>query len=295
MPNQGLAPTPRVDTVGIISKPRSERASRLVPEMVAWLASRGVKVHLDPESSHYASVKDSLPREELPREAQLIIVLGGDGTLLSAARAVGGRDIPLFAVNLGGLGFLTAISGDEIYSELERALRGDFRAGRRRMLHCELWRSQQLLAEYHALNDMVLTKAQIARMIDLEVQIDNQFVCVYKADGLIVATPTGSTAYSLSAGGPIVVPSVAALAITPICPHTLTNRPVIVHDESVILVINRGDDETTYLTIDGQVGELLQQGDRVVCRRSEHSITLIGPPKMRFFDVLREKLKWGGR
>ena len=142
---------------------------------------------------------------------------------------------------------------------------------------------------------MVLTKAEIARMIDLEVNVDSNFVCVYKADGLIVATPTGSTAYSLSAGGPIVLPSVAALAITPICPHMLTNRPVIVPDESVIVVISRDEDHTTYLTIDGQVGDLLKKGDRVICRRSEHSISLIRPPNMMFFDVLREKLKWGGR
>jgi NAD+ kinase len=142
---------------------------------------------------------------------------------------------------------------------------------------------------------MVLTKADIARMIDLEVQVDGRFVCIYKADGLIVATPTGSTAYSLSAGGPIVVPDVAALAITPICPHTLSHRPLVVPDESVIQVINRSDDGVTYLTIDGQVGELLNEGDYVVCRRSKHSISLIRPPEKMFFDVLREKLKWGGR
>jgi hypothetical protein len=134
-----------------------------------------------------------------------------------------------------------------------------------------------------------------ARMIEIEVQVDHHFVCVYRADGLIVATPTGSTAYSLSAGGPIVFPSVASLSITPICPHMLTNRPVIVPDESEIQVINRDADHTAYLTVDGQVGELLKEGDRVVCRRSEHSVSLIRPPKMLFFDVLREKLKWGGR
>lgn len=297
--NEGLDPGPlpasKIDTAGIVSKPRSEQAARIVPQMVAWLTGRGVDVRMDPESAQYAGRADALPRDQVPQGTQLVIVLGGDGTLLSAARAIGGQDIPLFAVNLGGLGFLTAIPIDEIYPQLERALRGDFRIERRRMLRCELWRGERLLAQYEALNDMVLTKAEIARMIDLEVQVDNQFVCVYKADGLIVATPTGSTAYSLSAGGPIVFPSVAALAITPICPHTLTNRPVIVHDESVILVINRGDDNTTYLTIDGQVGELLKHGDHAVCRRSEHCISLIRPPQMQFFDVLREKLKWGGR
>jgi NAD+ kinase len=231
----------------------------------------------------------------VPQGAQLIIVLGGDGTLLSAARAIGGRDIPLFAVNLGGLGFLTAITVDEIYPQLERALNGDFRISRRRMIHYEHRRGDKMLAAYEALNDVVLTKAEIARMIDLEIQIDEHFVCVYKADGLIIASPTGSTAYSLSAGGPIVYPTLAAVAITPICSHTLTNRPVIVPDEKVIHVINRGEDDTTYLTIDGQVGELLKCGDQVICRRSESCISLIRPPEKKFFDVLREKLKWGDR
>jgi NAD+ kinase len=286
---------PNIEAVGIIAKPRSDLAARIVPEMIAWLEERGVKVRLDPDAARYAGRADTLPRAEVPRGTQLVIVLGGDGTLLSAARAISGQDIPLFAVNLGGLGFLTAITIDEIYPQLERALQGDFRIGRRRLLHCELMRNGKVIGAYEALNDLVLTKAEIARMIDLEVHVDEHFVCVYKADGLIVATPTGSTAYSLSAGGPIIYPSVAATVITPICPHTLTNRPVIVPDESVIQVINRGDDATTYMTVDGQVGELLKCGDRVFCRRSQNSVSLIRPPTMKFFDVLREKLKWGGR
>jgi len=284
-----------IDTVGIIAKPRSELAARIVPELIEWLAERGVGVRLDPQSANYAHRASELERQDVPTGSQLVIVLGGDGTLLSAARAIGGSDIPLFAVNLGGLGFLTAITVDDFFPQLERALHGDLRIGRRRTLHCELWRDGQRLYEYHALNDLVLTKAEIARMIDLEVQIDGHFVCVYKADGLIVATPTGSTAYSLSAGGPIVFPTVAALTITPICPHTLTHRPVVLDDESTIQVINRSGDQSTYLTIDGQVGELLKSNDYVLCRRSQHSISLIQPPNMLFFDVLREKLKWGGR
>jgi len=286
---------PAINTVGIVSKPRSELAARIVPEMIAWLGERGVSVRLDPDSAAYANRPGDLPRHDVPRGTQLVIVLGGDGTLLSAARAIGADDIPLFAVNLGGLGFLTAITVDDIYPQLERALNGDLRIGRRRTLHCELWRNGRCMYEYHALNDMVLTKAEIARMIDLEVQIDGYFVCVYKADGLIIATPTGSTAYSLSAGGPIVFPTVSALTITPICPHTLSNRPVVLDDESTIQVINRSGDQSTYLTIDGQVGELLQRNDYVSCRRSRHCISLIQPPNMLFFDVLREKLKWGGR
>jgi NAD+ kinase len=286
---------PTVKTVGIISKPRSEHAARIVPELIQWLAARQVAVRLDPQSAIYANSSVSIDREEVPESAQVVIVLGGDGTLLSAARAVGGRDIPLFAVNLGSLGFLTSITVDQIYPQLERALNGDFPASRHRMLQCELWREEKRLAAYSALNDVVLTKAEIARMIDLEVQVDGHFVCVYKADGLIVATPTGSTAYSLSAGGPIVVPEVAALAITPICPHMLSNRPVLVPDESVIHVINRSEDGVTYMTIDGQVGETLHHNDYVICKRSDYSIRLIRPPEKMFFDVLREKLKWGGR
>jgi NAD+ kinase len=291
-------PSETVRSVGLIAKPRSDRGATLVPELIAWLESRGITVYLDEGAAGYAGRSPALSRDRVAAQSQLLVVLGGDGTLLSAARASlvrdGERDLPLFAVNLGGLGFLTAIKIEELYPQLERALTGDFRVVRRRMLHVELWRGEQRIASHEALNDVVLTKAEIARMIDLEVQVDNHFVCVYKADGLIVATPTGSTAYSLSAGGPIMFPSVAATAITPICPHTLTNRPVIVPDQSEIQVIVLYN-SPTYMTIDGQVGEILESADRIICRRSEHCISLVRPPDMMFFDVLREKLKWGER
>ena len=291
-------PSESIKTVGLIAKPRSDRATTLVPELIAWLKQRGITVTLDEEAGIYAG-QPGLTREAVAASAELLIVLGGDGTLLSAARAsidptLGKRDLPLFAVNLGGLGFLTAIKVDDIYNQLEHVLRGDYQVAKRRMLHTELWRGNQKVAEHEALNDVVLTKSDIARMIDMEIYVDRYFVCVYKADGLILSTPTGSTAYSLSAGGPIMTPTVAALAITPICPHMLTNRPVIVPDESEIQVAVRGAG-ATHLTIDGQVGENLEPGDRVVCRRSEHSISLVHPPGTAFFDVLREKLKWGDR
>ena len=231
----------------------------------------------------------------MPEGCDLIVVLGGDGTLLSAARALDGREIPLFPVNLGGLGFLTAITVDELYPELERALRGEHRIGKRRVLTCEVMRGERKAAQYQALNDVVLTKISIARVIDLDTFVDGHFVCAYKADGLIISTPTGSTAYSLAAGGPIIFPSVAAISLTPICPHMLTNRPVIVPAESVIEVVCRGDGEGSYLTIDGQVGEPLACGDHVICRSPQHTVNLVRPPKMLFFDVLREKLKWGER
>jgi NAD+ kinase len=291
-------PSETVRSVGLIAKPRSDRGATLVPELIAWLEARGITVFLDEGAAAYAGRSPALSRDQVAAESQLLVVLGGDGTLLSAARASlrrnGSHDLPLFAVNLGGLGFLTAITIEELYPQLQRALHGDFRVARRRMLHVELWRGEQRIASHEALNDVVLTKAEIARMIDLEVHVDNHFVCVYKADGLIVSTPTGSTAYSLSAGGPIMFPSVAATAITPICPHTLTNRPVIVPDESEIQVIVLYN-SPTYMTIDGQVGEILESGDRIICRRSEHCISLVRPPDMMFFDVLREKLKWGER
>ena len=183
----------------------------------------------------------------------------------------------------------------ELFPELERALWGEQRISRRLKLRCELRRCGQTVSQYEALNDIVVDKADIARMIDLVAYVDAHLVCRYKADGLIVSTPTGSTAYSLSAGGPIIFPSVGAFCITPICPHTLTNRPVIVPDASVIRVVNSAADNDAYLTIDGQVGEPLLRDDCIVCRASPHSLSLVRPPRMLFFDVLRQKLKWGER
>jgi NAD+ kinase len=283
-----------INTVGIVSKPGSAAAVAVVPQLLEWLAKQGIAVRMDEHTARYAGRSDGMTREQLPDGTQLVIVLGGDGTLLAAARALGGRDIPIFAVNLGALGFLTAITVDEIYPELERALRNEHRIAARRMLHCELRRDGKTVAQYDALNDVVLTKASLARMIDLETHVDAHFVATYKADGLIVSTPTGSTAYSLSAGGPIIFPAVDALCITPICPHALTARPVLVPGSSNIKLINLSDD-STFLTIDGQIGEPLLHRDTVLCRASAKSVKLIRPPRMLFFDVLRAKLKWGER
>jgi NAD+ kinase len=285
---------PEITTVGIISKPNIAEAAEIVPGLLDWLRKQKLRVRYDEQTAHYARSSTFYPREEVPDGADLLIVLGGDGTLLSAARVVADRNVPLFAVNMGHLGFLTAIPVGDLYPELERTLRGEQRIGRRRMVDCEVVRNETAIATYSALNDVVITKSELARMIDLDTHVDNHFVAAYKADGLIVATPTGSTAYSLSAGGPVIFPSVAAFCITPICPHMLTNRPVIVPDTSVIKVLNHGA-EGTYLTIDGQVGEPLSKGDWIVCRSSAKTIQLIRPPKMLFFDVLREKLKWGER
>jgi NAD+ kinase len=283
-----------IRTVGIISKPKITEASAIVSGLLKWLKERDVCYRCDQLTAAYGGITQFFSREELHDGIDLLIVLGGDGTLLSAARAVAGYDIPIFAVNLGHLGFLTSIRVEDLYPELERALTGEHRIGRRRMVDCELQRGGKTIGSYSALNDVVIAKSELARMIDLDTHVDNHFVAAYKADGLIISTPTGSTAYSLSAGGPVVFPSVNCFCITPICPHMLTNRPVIVPDSSVIHILNHGEDGT-YLTIDGQVGEPLSKGDRVVCRASPKTIPLIRPPKMLFFDVLREKLKWGER
>jgi NAD+ kinase len=286
---------PDIKIVGVISKPGIPRASTIVSDLVAWWKERGVETRLDHESARYLKSNDGLPREQVPEGAQLVIVLGGDGTLLAAARAVAGREIPILPVNLGGLGFLTAITLDQLYPELECALCGEQRVVPRRMLHGKVVRDGKTVATYEALNDVVIGKTQIARMIDLETYVDGQYVSTFKADGLIVATPTGSTAYSLSAGGPIVFPAVAAICITPVCPHMLTNRPVLVPDTSVIEIVCKAPRKEAYLTVDGQVGEPLMENDRVVCQSSDHQVYLIRPPKMFFFDVLRQKLKWGER
>ncbi|MCU1236265.1 MAG: kinase [Candidatus Solibacter sp.] len=286
---------PIIKTVGIISKPNSPAAEAIVPKLIEWLRHRGIAVRIDEQTAVYAGGVRGMPREEVPQSCDLVIVLGGDGTLLSAARAIGRREIPLFPVNLGGLGFLTAITIDELYPELERALRGEHRIAKRKLMTTEVVRDGQVVESFDALNDAVLTKSSIARMIDLDTFVDEQFVCAYKADGLIIATPTGSTAYSLSAGGPIIFPSVPTICLTPICPHMLTNRPVLVPETSVIRVASRGPDESVYLTIDGQVGTPIREHDTVVCHSSHHSLLLIRPPRMMFFDVLRQKLKWGER
>ncbi len=286
---------PTISTVGVMSKPNIAHASSIVSELLQWLNGHGIEVRCDEQTASYAGLSDGLPREHVADGTQLVIVLGGDGTLLSAARSLEGREIPLFPVNLGGLGFLTAITLDELYPQLERALRGEQRIARRRMLRCELERAGERLLAFEALNDVVITKTEIARMIDLETFVDDHFVSRFKADGLIICTPTGSTAYSLSAGGPIIFPAVEAFCITPICPHMLTNRPVLVPDTSLIQIINLAKDSECYLTIDGQVGEPLHCGDKIICRSSGHSVALVRPPQMLFFDVLRQKLKWGER
>jgi NAD+ kinase len=283
-----------IRTVGIFAKPHVAAAVELVPRVFEYLKDQGIALRFDKFTAEYCGCLDNPhAREDVPDGCDMVVVMGGDGTLLSAARAIRGREIPLFAVNLGGLGFLTAITKEELMPELARALNGGHTIAKRKLLRVEVVRGGEKVACYEALNDVVITKAAIARMIDIETLVDDMFVCSYKADGLIISTPTGSTAYSLSAGGPIIYPSVEAFCITPICPHTLTNRPLVVSSESVITIICKS--ESSFLTIDGQVGEPVDSGDCVECRISHHSLHLVRPPNQMFFDVLRQKLKWGER
>jgi NAD+ kinase len=286
---------PVIRTVGIISKPNSpgrRRAGAQADRVAARPRHRGAHRRAD---GFYAGGVAGLPREEGAEGCDLVIVLGGDGTLLSAARAIGRREIPAVPGEPGRPGLPHRHHVDELYPELERALRGEHRIAKRKLLTTEVVRDGKVVASYDALNDAVLTKSSIARMIDLDAYVDEQFVCAYKADGLIIATPTGSTAYSLSAGGPIIFPSVPAICLTPICPHMLTNRPVLVPETSVIRVTSRGPDESVYLTIDGQVGCPSAKATWWCAAARTIRCCLIRPPRMMFFDVLRQKLKWGER
>jgi NAD+ kinase len=284
-----------VKTVGIISRTDIVEGDTIVPNLLAWLKARGIEARIDHETAGYVPGSPGLDRDKVVEGCAFVIVLGGDGTLLSAAKAINGHSVPLFAVNLGSLGFLTAITIDEMFPELDRALRGESRIANRRMIDCVHERAGKRVGRYLALNEAVVGKSAPARMVTIDTHVDENYVCQYKADGVIVASPTGSTAYSLSAGGPIIFPTVSAFAITPICPHMLTNRPVIVPDSTEVRLVYLSEDESAYLNIDGQQCAPLRQGDTIFCKRSSHTLKLIRPPRLLYFDVLRQKLHWGAR
>ena len=251
--------------MGIISRPRRADIAAVVPPLLAWLEARGVNAYCDDVTAECVSPGGTgRPRETLASLADMLIVLGGDGTLLAAARLMGERNIPILPVNLGALGFLTSVTLEAMYPVLEQALAGEARLSERVMLDAQVVRNGKTIQRTRALNDAVLNKAAMARIIDLELHVDGEFVCNYKADGLIVSTPTGSTAYSLAAGGPIVYPIVSAFVITPICPHTLTNRPLVIPDTAHIEIGFSAGESPVYLTLDGQVGTELAPGDRVI-------------------------------
>ncbi len=287
---------PEIRNVGVMSKPRPEEVCGVLTELLAWLRERNLTVVIDRETECSLETPGvGLPREKVAASIDLLIVVGGDGTLLSGARALAGRDVPVLAVNLGSLGFLTPIALDQLYPMLENTLAGRFDEERRRMLQVALLRNGEPLETYHALNDAVLNKGAIARILDFEVSVDGQMVSNYKADGLIFSTPTGSTGYSMAAGGPIIFPVVQALLITPICSHTLNHRPLVLPDDSTVEVVAYSNEESVYLTVDGQVGRELAHGDRLVCRRSSRTLRLVRPADSGYFEIMRNKLKWGQR
>jgi NAD+ kinase len=280
--------------IGIISRPRRSNLSEVVPPLLEWLEARGIHVAYDQETaSSLADPSEGRSREQVAAASDLLLVLGGDGTLLAAARVAAPRGIPILPINMGSLGFLTSFMLEELYPALDDILAGRLTISERVMLHAELQRGDKILDKQTVLNEVVINKGALARMIELELSIDQHFVCRYRADGLIVASPTGSTAYSLSAGGPIVHPSVESFIITPICPHTLSDRPVVVGDTSVIEVKLSAGTESVFLTLDGQKGIPLQATDRVRVTRAQQLLKLIQTPNKSYFEILRNKLKWG--
>jgi NAD+ kinase len=280
--------------IGLISRPRRSNLSEVVPPLLARLEARGIHVAYDQETaSSLAEPSEGRSREQVAAASDLLLVLGGDGTLLAAARVAAPRGIPILPINMGSLGFLTSFMLEELYPALEDILAGRLTISERVMLHAELQRGDKILDKQTVLNEVVINKGALARMIELELSIDQDFVCRYRADGLIVASPTGSTAYSLSAGGPIVHPSVESFIITPICPHTLSDRPVVIRDTSIIEVKLSAGTESVFLTLDGQKGIPLQATDRVRISRAQRLLKLIQTPNKSYFEILRNKLKWG--
>ncbi len=279
--------------IGIVLKRQDARVRDVVRDVVPWLQARGVEVFLDPDSARHCSVEARIEAPETwIRQVNLLLVLGGDGTFLHAARLIAGNGVPIVGVNLGSLGFLTEVKMDEIYSALECALSGRCQSEERMLLSVEVVRDGQSAAKYLALNDAVINRGALARIIELEVSVNEQPVLFTRADGLILSTPTGSTAYSLAAGGPILFPTLDAIVIAPICPHTLTNRPVVIPDRVAVEVLLRRGTEVM-LTVDGQVGMPLLQKDRLRICRAQPTLRLMLPFGNTFFKLLREKLRWG--
>ncbi len=282
--------------IGIIAKPHRTEFSEILNTTLAWLRSRGCKTVVEESVVDNFGLDEACTasREEIPELVDAIIVFGGDGTLLAVARLIRDSGTPILGVNLGSLGFLTEVTLDELFPALDRLLLGEHTIDERCMLKIAVRSIDGSVMIYDALNDAVINKGALARIVSIDAFIDEDFITNFLSDGLIIATPTGSTAYSLSAGGPIVFPSLDSVVMTPICPHTLTNRPLVIPAKSDIrLVLKWGDD--VMLTVDGQVGKILRAGDEIVCTRSDYQIKLIQPAHKSFFDVLREKLKWGER
>lgn len=282
--------------VAIFAKMHDPRCQVVANELVSWLEERGCAPLVDEHLARHISNQKGIPQEEIREQAELVVVLGGDGTLISVARLFSGRDVPILGVNLGSLGFLTEITLEELYPRLERCLEGNPRVSERMMLEVTLHREGKAIEKCHVLNDVVINKGALARIVDLETRVNRHFLTTYKGDGLIISTPTGSTGYSMAAGGPIIQPLMSCIVITPICPHTLTNRPIVITDDSIVSVtVTSSFDENVYLTLDGQVGFELKEGDSVEIRRALKTTALVMSRSKDYFEILRTKLKWGER
>ena len=280
-------------SIGILTKPKFPEVKATLQAVVTWLRSRHIDVLLDTTSATLLSEPGGIQKTQLAAKADVLLVLGGDGTMLNAARLAGERSIPILGVNMGGLGFLTEVRLENLYPSLERVFANDFVLDERLMLKTHVHRHGETVAQGVVLNDVVISKGTLARMIELKISILGRFVTNLRGDGLIVSSPTGSTAYSLSAGGPIVNPAVHSLMLTPVCPHTLTHRPLIVPGNAEIEVTFTSKDDGAMATLDGQVGVAISQGDTVEIKISEHRTRLIRFPETQYYEVLREKLKWG--
>ncbi len=282
-------------SVGIIYKYRYEPAKKEAKNLENWLKGKGVTVFSEEMSSTVRM--NGCPEESIhiPNTVDWVVVLGGDGTLLGAARKVGRYGVPILGVNLGGLGFLTSIPLKGLYPAIERMLKGELEVESRLMLETKVLREGEEICRFLVLNDLVINKGPLARIMDLDVYINEQFLTTFRADGLIISTPTGSTAYNLSAGGPILYPTMANFILTPICPFTLSNRPIILPDSDTIYIkMGKESEEKVHLTFDGQVGFDFSYGDKVMINKSEQGIKLIKSPDQTYFEILRAKLMWGG-
>ena len=288
-----------IKRIGIVLKPHQHDALNTICDLTLWLSEREIEVVGGPdierervEHQTGCAVKE-VPTEKLAAAVDLILVLGGDGTMIATARMIEDLEVPVLGINYGGLGYLTEFRIEELYSALGSILDGNYRLDKRVMLRTLHQRGDEVVNRNRVLNDVVINKSALARIIEIDVYLNDQFVNSFRADGLIVSTPTGSTAYNLSAGGPVIFPSMNAIVITPICPFTLSNRPIVVPDDAVIELLLKTDQEDVALTLDGQVGIPLKIGDRVVIQKSRTTFNLIQPSNRNYFDVLRDKLRWG--
>ena len=281
--------------VAVVAKGHAKEAKNIIQDLTKWLDGRGIRHALESTLATRVGTGASFSLDKMPKDADMFIVLGGDGTLLSVARAMRTRQVPILGVNLGSLGFLTDVALKDLYETLEKIVDGDVSIENRSLLKAELERKGKVILTERVLNDAVITKGAIARMIEVSVDVDHQFVAIIRADGLIVSTPTGSTAYSLAAGGPIIHPKLEAMILTPICPHTLAYRPVVIPDRAVVAITLRGDPGEVYATFDGQVSELLEPGDVIRVRKSRNAVKLVSVRDKNYFRVLRQKLRWAER